>query len=97
MSRTSARAVSQSPPPVSDAAEGEELARTIAGNIIERDSLVSSAPEQRSAQDEDRNRRLAIAAYYRAERRGFAPGGELEDWLAAEREIQEQEGAGAIG
>jgi hypothetical protein len=32
---------------------------------------------------------LAIAerAYYKAERRGFVPGHELEDWLAAEREI----------
>jgi len=27
------------------------------------------------------------AAYYRAEKRGFAPGHEHEDWLAAEREI----------
>jgi hypothetical protein len=30
---------------------------------------------------------VAIAAYYRAERRGFAPGGEVEDWLEAEREV----------
>jgi hypothetical protein len=37
--------------------------------------------------DEDRARSIAEAAYYRAERRGFAPGAELEDWLAAEREI----------
>jgi hypothetical protein len=27
------------------------------------------------------------AAYFRAEHREFAPGHELEDWLAAEREI----------
>jgi hypothetical protein len=30
---------------------------------------------------------IATAAYYRAERRGFLPGYELEDWLAAEREV----------
>jgi len=30
---------------------------------------------------------IAESAYYRAERRGFAPGGELDDWLAAEREV----------
>ena len=30
---------------------------------------------------------VALAAYYRAERRGFAPGGEVEDWLEAEREV----------
>jgi hypothetical protein len=28
------------------------------------------------------------AAYYRAEQRGFAPGAELQDWLAAELEIE---------
>lgn len=32
-------------------------------------------------------RMIAEAAYYRAERRGFTPGHELEDWLVAEMEI----------
>jgi hypothetical protein len=31
----------------------------------------------------------AEAAYYLAERRGFEPGHELEDWVAAEGEIQD--------
>jgi Protein of unknown function (DUF2934) len=30
---------------------------------------------------------IAEAAYLRAERRGFAPGQEHEDWLAAEAEV----------
>lgn len=30
---------------------------------------------------------IAKAAYYRAEKRGFAPGHEAEDWLAAEAEV----------
>jgi hypothetical protein len=30
---------------------------------------------------------IAERAYFKAERRGFAPGYELEDWLAAEREV----------
>jgi hypothetical protein len=30
---------------------------------------------------------IATAAYYRAEKRGFAPGHETEDWLAAESEV----------
>jgi DnaK suppressor protein len=34
-----------------------------------------------------RERQVAEAAYYRAERRGFEPGCELDDWLAAEAEI----------
>jgi Protein of unknown function (DUF2934) len=32
---------------------------------------------------------IAVAAYYRAEKRGFAPGGELNDWLEAERELSQ--------
>lgn len=36
---------------------------------------------------EDRLRLIAEAAYFRAEQRGFVPGQELEDWLAAEIEI----------
>jgi len=30
---------------------------------------------------------IAEAAYYRAEKRNFAPGRELQDWLEAERDI----------
>lgn len=30
---------------------------------------------------------VAVAAYYLAERRGFAPGFELDDWLSAETMI----------
>ncbi len=37
-------------------------------------------PEKRAAL-------IAEAAYFRAEKRGFAPGHETEDWLAAEREV----------
>jgi hypothetical protein len=38
--------------------------------------------------DQDLRRGLiAQAAYYRAERRGFEPGHEAEDWLAAESEV----------
>jgi hypothetical protein len=32
------------------------------------------------------------AAYFKAQQRGFAPGRELEDWLAAEREIDHRTG-----
>lgn len=38
--------------------------------------------------DPERRRALiAEAAYFRAERRGFTPGHEAEDWLAAEVEV----------
>jgi hypothetical protein len=31
---------------------------------------------------------VAVAAYYRAERRGFAPNDEISDWLEAEAEVE---------
>ena len=42
---------------------------------------------------EDRLQLIAEAAYLRAERRGFQSGRELEDWLAAEIEIDALLGA----
>ncbi len=38
---------------------------------------------------EARRALIAESAYLRAERRGFAPGYEVEDWLAAEAEVDE--------
>jgi Protein of unknown function (DUF2934) len=36
---------------------------------------------------DERRAMIALAAYVRAERRGFAGGSEAQDWLAAEKEI----------
>lgn len=36
---------------------------------------------------EERKRMIAEAAYYRAERRGFATGSEMDDWIQAETDI----------
>jgi hypothetical protein len=36
---------------------------------------------------EERAALIAEAAYFRAEKRGFMPGHETEDWLAAEEEV----------
>jgi hypothetical protein len=30
---------------------------------------------------------IALNAYFRAQARGFAPGGEQQDWIEAEREV----------
>ena len=43
------------------------------------------APSQEDASHGWRDR-VATAAYYKSESRGFAAGHELEDWLAAEAE-----------
>lgn len=42
-----------------------------------------------SLSDRERNERISVAAYFRAEKRGFAPGGEIEDWISAEAEINQ--------
>ena len=36
------------------------------------------------------DRMICEAAYYIAEQRGFEPGHELDDWLAAEAQIHDQ-------
>jgi hypothetical protein len=43
-----------------------------------------------SLTESDRMRMVEMAAFFRAERRGFTPGFEVEDWLAAEAEIVAQ-------
>jgi hypothetical protein len=44
---------------------------------------------QRLVEPTMRHAMITEAAYYRAQRRGFAPGHELDDWLAAEIEVNE--------
>ena len=39
---------------------------------------------------EERRSMIALAAYFRAERRNFGPGHELEDWVAAEAEVDRE-------
>lgn len=39
---------------------------------------------------EERLKAIAMAAYYKAEARGFVPGLELDDWLEAEAEFDER-------
>ena len=55
----------------------------------------SSAPDFLSATSgsqpgEERHAMIAEAAYFIAQSRGFTPGCEFEDWLAAERETEQR-------
>jgi hypothetical protein len=49
--------------------------------------VVRSAQEECKRDEAWRHRRVAIAAYYLAERRGFEPGSEAADWRLAELQI----------
>ena len=55
---------------------------------LERDKdvrqLVADEVKDRTA---DHQARIALAAYFIAEKRGFEPGQELDDWLAAEAAV----------
>lgn len=42
---------------------------------------------------EEVRKRIAEAAYYRAKKRGFTPGHEVEDWVQAEAEVLRRIGA----
>lgn len=57
----------------------------------------AAAPASIAVSEEARRAMIAQAAYLRAERRGFAPGGEVEDWVAAEREVDALLRAGHSG
>jgi len=47
-------------------------------------------PKPTAVSPEQREAMIQEAAYYKAERRNFAPGFELQDWAEAEWEIDEQ-------
>jgi hypothetical protein len=46
------------------------------------------AVEAQTKVPSDLSKVIAEAAYYRAQQRGFAPGHELDDWIAAEAEVR---------
>ena len=70
--------------------------RAVAGDGViaqmERDKdvrqLVAAEAKDRSV---DHHARIALAAYFIAEKRGFEPGHELDDWFAAEAELARAE------
>jgi hypothetical protein len=57
--------------------------------------LESIAVAPAGVTDEERYQLIAKAAYRLAEQRGFIPGAELDDWLAAEAEIDTMLGKSA--
>ena len=74
------------PPVLTDAVEREDEDRQ-AGELVPDITEASLQQREIPSFSESREARIAEAAYWRAERRGFAPGHELDDWLDAEREI----------
>jgi len=63
---------------------------TTAGKVVKK-SAATPKPQTPSINitSEERWKMIATAAYHKAERRGFAPGSESQDWAEAEQEIDE--------
>lgn len=55
-----------------------------------RTDVTPSGNSETTLSEDERRRMVAEAAYYRALQRGFTAGGEVDDWLAAEREITQR-------
>lgn len=64
-----------------------ESAGTSAKGPSRASKASSSSGQQIAISDDVRRNMIATAAYFRAEQRGFNGGGETEDWLQAEAEI----------
>jgi len=58
-----------------------------AGTPRVRKAAAAKAPARVTISEDVRRGMIAEGAYLRAERRGFAPGHEEEDWIAAEAEV----------
>ena len=50
-------------------------------------TAISHSVDQSAPSSAVMNERIAVSAFYKAEARGFAPGGDMGDWLDAEAEI----------
>jgi hypothetical protein len=74
--------------PVVRRAVGPKEAATPKAPVAPKVPAASAAPV-------DRDEMIRVAAYFRAVRRGFAPGYEVADWLEAQAEVDELIGTAA--
>jgi hypothetical protein len=65
----------------------KDLAQNAPPATAESDARSMKSSRHREMTPEERHQMIAEAAYYRALRRGFHGGSDLEDWLDSEAEI----------
>jgi hypothetical protein len=100
---TTARPADESAEGTYGEADGADVGRSGAGEIP--DSTTQSQPTNSTDEDAsvrvirltaiDREALISMTAYFRAQQRNFEPGQELDDWLAAEAEVDAQLSAGS--
>ena len=65
----------------------KKLALPKAAKVTGTEKNKPKAQQRNAVAPEERYKMIAAAAYSRAERRGFSIGHALDDWIAAEKEI----------
>jgi DUF2934 family protein len=69
------------------AAAAKKSAKSVAATAAPKVRKRTGAAGVAVVSEDQRRGMIAQSAYLRGERRGFAPGGEAEDWLLAEQEV----------
>ena len=77
------------PPVLTEAVDNDEQESYESGAVADITDTSLQHREFHSLSD-SREARIAEEAYWRAERRGFTPGHELDDWLEAERQVDDE-------
>lgn len=80
--RTKSVATSTAP-----AAPPKQAKLTLDAAAIRKPRATKKAPAKRTVSPEERYQMIAAAAYFLAERHGFTSGRALDDWIAAEKEV----------
>lgn len=70
-------------------------------SIVETKSVEPEAPApveipRKTISNDERQRLISLAAYYRAQKAGFGRSNPVEDWLVAEREVDAMIGTGDV-
>lgn len=74
-------------PPAAKPSKALPKIKTRPEQSIDHAEIVRMAMAEAANRAAERRDMIATAAYFRAQRRGFEPGHELDDWLAAETEV----------
>lgn len=80
-------ATRRTPPDLPPKADRTATPKAPARRARRTKAKADSAASAVTVSEEIRRGMIAEAAYFHAERRGFAPGNESQDWLKAEAEI----------
>ncbi len=64
-----------------------KMSSLVKRKAVDTEPEPAAVVEGHAVADTDRLEHIAVAAYYKAEARGFEAGHELDDWLKAELEM----------